>query len=388
MKDDTELLRAYAETRSETAFAEFVERRVGFVYAAALRMVAGDAHTAQDIAQAVFVLVASKAAPLAKHERLAGWLHRTTRNISCRTLRETRRRAACEQEAARMNEIENETPRAFANTDFASADLANTSTRTRVPDAEKLRPLLDEALAALRENECEAVLLRYFEGKPFAEIGAKLKMSDDTAQKCVTRAVKKMRAALAKRGVTSSAAALIALMTAEAAAAQAAPAGLAASVSAGALAATTAAVTSASATGAILALMSSAKITTAAILALLIAVGGAYYGLQSERASTSALAQARQENLNLAAQLRALEKQTAAASAPAPAPKPSSLNALELGQELMTAHPEYKNGEGIMDDTETVSGMARRDSQAGTVRRRTVIPLQTNYTENTENHRV
>jgi len=320
MKDDAELLRAYAETRSETAFAEFVERRIGFVYATALRTLAGNAHTAQDVTQKVFVLVANKSAALARHERLAGWLHTTTCNLSLKLVREACRRDAREQEAARMSEIEQS----------ATAEIA-------VADAAKLRPMLDEALGALREGEREAVLLRYFEGMAFAGIGVKLKMSDEAARKCVARAVEKMRAAFAKRGVTSSASALGALMTAEAA--QTAPSGLAASVSTGAMAAGGAAAVAGMSAGAIasafLSFMSSTKITTAAVAALLVAAGGIYYGVQNERAASAALARARHENVTLAAQLRALEKQNAAASAAAAKPDP-----VAAGRALLAEHPE------------------------------------------------
>ena len=161
-------------------------------------------------------------------------------------------------------------------------------------------------------------------------------MSDEAARKCVTRAVEKMRAAFAKRGVTSSAAAVGALMTAEAA--HAAPAGLAASGSAGAM--TTAAAGAAVATAAagastFLAFMSSAKTTTAAVAALLVAAGGIYYGVQNERAASTALSQARHENVTLTAQLRALEKQNAAASAAAAKPDP-----VAAGRALLAEHPE------------------------------------------------
>jgi len=345
MMDESELLRTYAENRSEPAFAEFVERRVGFVYATALRLVSEDAHTAQDVAQAVFVLVANKAATLARHEQIAGWLHTTTRNVSLRMVREARRRAAREQEAARMSaiEIENDTGGASANLDAP----------------ERLRPLLDEALGALREVEREAVLLRYFEGKAFAEIGVKLKMPENSARMRVARAVEKMRAAFARRGVTSSAAALGALMTAEAAAAQAAPAGLAASVSAGALAVTSAgaaaAVAGASATGAgaILAFMTSTKITSVAIVALLIAVSGISYRVISERDAAASLARARLENKNLSSQLSVLKKQEAAARAPAPAPK---LTDRERSAAFLAAHPEIK---GLMLEMNKATAVER-----------------------------
>ena len=54
MIPDGELLRRYAETNSESAFTELVERHLPLVYSAALRQVNGDAHLAQDVAQTVF----------------------------------------------------------------------------------------------------------------------------------------------------------------------------------------------------------------------------------------------------------------------------------------------------------------------------------------------
>jgi hypothetical protein len=48
---DCELLRRYAETHSEDAFAEFVRRHINLVYSATMRQVNGDSHLAQDVAQ-------------------------------------------------------------------------------------------------------------------------------------------------------------------------------------------------------------------------------------------------------------------------------------------------------------------------------------------------
>ena len=89
---DPQLLRAYAERRSEAAFAELVRRHIDLVHSAAVRMV-NDSHLAKDVSQGVFVALAKDAGKLTNHPLLSGWLHRTTRNIAAQTVRtEVRRR--------------------------------------------------------------------------------------------------------------------------------------------------------------------------------------------------------------------------------------------------------------------------------------------------------
>ena len=75
-QSDSQLLRAYAERRSEAAFAELVRRHVDLVYSAARRMVC-DSHLAEDVTQGAFVALAKNAAQLTNRPVLSGWLHRT-----------------------------------------------------------------------------------------------------------------------------------------------------------------------------------------------------------------------------------------------------------------------------------------------------------------------
>jgi RNA polymerase sigma factor (sigma-70 family) len=214
MIDDAALLRRYAEGKAEEAFAEIVRRHVNFVYACAVRRVGGDAHLAEDVTQQVFTTVAREAATLARREVLSGWLYTTARNAAAQVVRGERRRVARDQEAQIMNEL----------------------TATAAHDAEwaRLRPVIDEALDDLREEDREAVLLRFFEGKSFGEIGAKLRLSENSARMRVERALDMLHGRLARRGVTSTAAALGAVLAGQASVA--APVGLAASVTSGALA--------------------------------------------------------------------------------------------------------------------------------------------------------
>ena len=206
--ESTELLRRYVAERSEPAFAELVRRHVDLVYSAALRQVAGEVPTAQDVTQAVFSDLARQAPRLTRHSSLTGWLYTSTRYLAAKARRTEQRRRAREQEAYAMNQL-----------------LQSPETD---PVWTELGPILDDAMHELGAVDREAVLLRYFESRPLAEIGTRLGLSENAARMRVDRALDKLRAALAKRGVTSTATALAAVLTERAVGA--APAGLAAHV--------------------------------------------------------------------------------------------------------------------------------------------------------------
>ena len=185
---DNELLEAWAAHRSDPAFAELARRYVDLVYSAALRQVS-DPALAEDVVQAVFLVLARKAASLRRVGVLAGWLYRTTRFIASRAIRSEARRRRHEEEAAIMNPTTHT---------LDSED----STWTQVA------PLLDEAMAALPGPDRNAVLLRFFQAKPMGAVGKYLGVSEDAAKKRVSRAVDKLRDFFVRRGVTLSAAAL------------------------------------------------------------------------------------------------------------------------------------------------------------------------------------
>jgi RNA polymerase sigma factor (sigma-70 family) len=216
MIEDAELLRRYATTRAEDDFAELVRRHVNLVYSAALRQVNGDAHLAQDVTQLVFADLARKAESVASHRVLAGWLFTSTRFAAAKAVRGERRRQARETEAHLMQEL-------FLPDDPA-AQL----------DWARVRPVLDDVLGELGEADREAILLRFFEGRDFASVGARLSLNDNTARMRVERALDKLRALLERRGVTSTSAALGAALANQAVVA--APAGLVTTVTGAALA--------------------------------------------------------------------------------------------------------------------------------------------------------
>jgi len=203
--DDRELLRQYVAGGSHEAFAQLVNRHIDLVYAAALRLVR-EPHMAQDVVQTVFVQLARKAASLREGNALAGWLYRATCGVAKDSLRTERRRRERESEAMK---------RAGLETD----DQALRSS---------LEPLLDEAMQHLDKIEQNALVLRFLEGKSLRETGHALGLSEDAAQKRVHRALEKLRLHFARHRIVVSSGLIAAALAAVAA--QAAPAGLSATV--------------------------------------------------------------------------------------------------------------------------------------------------------------
>jgi len=208
---DQELLHDYADHNSDTAFTDLVHRHIDLVYSAALRMVR-DPHLAQDVTQGVFLALARTAPKLKSRPVLSGWLYRTAQNLAANTVRSDIRRRIHEQGAIAMNDLH---------------------TRESEADWGHIEVLLDAALGELSEPERDALLLRYFERKSSREIAQLLKISDEAAQKRVSRAIRRLREFFSKRNVTIGASGLVILISANAV--QAAPVGLATVISTSAL---------------------------------------------------------------------------------------------------------------------------------------------------------
>lgn len=254
MTDDVELLRRYVREGSDEAFGELVQRHLGFVYAVARRQVGGRGDLAEEVAQAVFTDLARKAPGLLNHPALLGWLFRSARWSAANLLRSERRRAQRETAAAAMQE----------NPDETEAPI----------DWTRVGPVVDEALADLNERDRDAVLLRYVQDLNFSEIGRRLRVGEDGARSRVNRALEKLRVNLTRRGISSTAAALIVGL--QQSSAVAAPAGLAAKISTASLAA------SAAGSGSLLvSVFTMSKFSTSAA-AVALAAGGTLFVIQHQ----------------------------------------------------------------------------------------------------------
>ncbi len=254
MNDDLNLLREFARNNSGKRSPALVARHVNLVYSVALRSVR-DPHLAEEITQAVFIILARKANSLDDQTILPGWLCRTARYASANALTIQRRRQRREQEA-------------FMQSTLNEAEPMHEETWNQIA------PLLDGAMEQLGQKDHDALVLRFFENKNFAEVGAALGASEDAAKMRVNRALEKLRKFFTKRGVNSTTAIIAGTISANSV--QAAPVALAKSVTAVAIA------KGAAASGSTLTLIKGAlkimvwtKVKTAVItsVGLLLAVG-------------------------------------------------------------------------------------------------------------------
>ena len=170
--DDASLLKQYVETGSPEAFQSLVSRHVNFVYGAALRHV-HDRHVAEEVTQAVFIVLARKAATLRHEAVLSSWLLSTCRYAALGQMKIAARRRRHERRAAEM-----------AKTVWVEEADSNWP---------QYEGQMDAALASLRETDRKAVLLRFYEQKSFDEIASILGTAEEAARKRVSRAVEKLR---------------------------------------------------------------------------------------------------------------------------------------------------------------------------------------------------
>jgi RNA polymerase sigma factor (sigma-70 family) len=269
MNHDTELLRRFVDDRSEAAFTNLVQRHVGLVYHTALRRVGGDVQHAEDVTQTVFVALARHAPQLVGHTALGGWLFVTAQHASAELVRREQRRKTREATAQAMH--------------------LSDQPDVPVPAADPLRPVLDDALMSLPADDRDAIVLRFFEQRSFADVGQALQLSEDAARKRVGRSLDKLHDVLRRRGIVTVSAALGGALTA--AGAGPAPTGLALQVAAHAF-------THAGAHAAVGASLISTLLPAAAIAAL---VAGVFVVGPQHRA-----------NEKLAAEIAGLERQNQA----------------------------------------------------------------------------
>ncbi|GEM_PF-3221927 len=186
--DERELLKSYVETGNQEAFAEVVNNHGSWLVSAARRQL-GDEHLAEDVTQAVFVLLLKRAGRLRRYNYVGGWLFLALSYCVKRAKRERARLARREKEAASM--------RKEAMEEAKWEDVA---------------PELDAAVGKLGKVDRDAILLRFYERRPLAEVGKALGISEEAARMRVQRAVGSLREKLGKKGITGTTAGLSAVL--------------------------------------------------------------------------------------------------------------------------------------------------------------------------------
>lgn len=264
MVTDAELLHRYVATRDEQAFATLVKRHLDLVYSAALRRTNGRHALAEEIAQKVFTDLARHSARLARHPTLVGWLHRSTRNKAIDAIRAEQRRTHLTQTLTVMNDPASPTESSL--------------------DWEQLRPVIDTSLDRIKAPDREVILLRFFQGLSFREIGEQLNIAENTARMRTQRALEKLRPHLRKHGIASTAA-LGAILAGQPLGAT--PAGLTSTITATALSEATATV-----------VLSTGKLVVSTVLLSFSATWGAWTVLV-DRTSDAELIALRAENAHL-----------------------------------------------------------------------------------------
>jgi RNA polymerase sigma factor (sigma-70 family) len=249
MTESQDLLDEFVRNRSEGAFRELVSRYVDLVYSTALRLVDGNAHQAQDVAQEVFVDLARKAVSFPEGVQLGGWLHRHTCFVASHWMRGERRRQFRERQAVEMNALNED-----SGLDFG-----------------QVAAVLDEAVNELEEADRTAVVLRFYEQRDFRAVGEVIGSNEDAARMRVNRALEKLEGGLRRRGITTTGAALSAALTAHAV--QSAPVGLAAAISAVALGGTLVSTGTAIATTKVIGMTTLQKALIAATVAVVAGAG-------------------------------------------------------------------------------------------------------------------
>lgn len=181
---DADLVRRFADTRDEGAFAALVRRHAALVFGVCRRVLRHD-QDAEDAFQATFVAFARNADRVRRPEAVANWLYGVAHNVARRARTARARRAAHEAEAAARPRPE---PAPEPDTDLA-----------RVIDAE---------LAALAEKYRAAIVLCDLGGLTTEQAAEAVGCPAKTLGTRLRRGREQLAARLARRGLGAAAVAL------------------------------------------------------------------------------------------------------------------------------------------------------------------------------------
>jgi len=181
---DLVLLQRFKETGDATAFSEIVRRYAGAVFATCHRILR-DPSSAEDAAQETFFRLMTR--PQRVSTSLGGWLHRAATRLALDIRRSDISR--------RRREVAYEVPAQVEASSWA-----------------EVAPKLDEALAALPEDQRELLVRHFLRGEAQAHLAAEEQTSAATMCRRIKAAVDALRAELVGRGVSVAPAVLLTLL--------------------------------------------------------------------------------------------------------------------------------------------------------------------------------
>jgi RNA polymerase sigma factor (sigma-70 family) len=178
---DSELLALYIREDSESAFCQLVRRYERMVLSAAARKL-GDFDLARDVAQRVFSALARKAFLLDGRASIAGWLYHAASLEATQFTRAEARRRHREETVAQLS--------------VSGSPASDWSA-------------LEDAFNAIDRSEREALILRFYQDADYATMAATLGIREAAARKRVSRGLQSLGKQLRRRGIGSSATALL-----------------------------------------------------------------------------------------------------------------------------------------------------------------------------------
>jgi RNA polymerase sigma factor (sigma-70 family) len=175
---DGALLARFSDDGDEAAFEVLVQRHGPMVLGVCRRYL-GAGPDAEDAFQAIFLLLARRAATIRNPDAVGAWLYAVACDVAGRA-----RKARSQRERARV----------LTERDAARTDPATTEWR-------ELRPVLDEELGRLPEKYRAPVILCYLEDRSNAEAAEQLGWPVGTVKGRLARARSLLQTRLARRGV-------------------------------------------------------------------------------------------------------------------------------------------------------------------------------------------
>jgi RNA polymerase sigma factor (sigma-70 family) len=189
--NDRELLRRFADTGDQRAFAALVQRHAGMVFGVCRRALV-IAQDAEDACQATFLVLARKAKGGRWQSSVANWLYATARGVARNARVAAQRRAERERRAA----------------------VSEAAQPVDQMTGRELLAALDEELDRLPPRYREPLVLCYLEGLTRDEAAARLGVPVGTVKIQLERGRKRLRDALTVRGCALGAGLLASAATA------------------------------------------------------------------------------------------------------------------------------------------------------------------------------